>query len=183
MAEQDKDTKYIICSRCKCKYINDDEHIKTDFGYTRLNEKYKTCVKCRMYKQDNRERILEQGREYAKKHYKENREYHLDKAKKYKQDNRDRINEYAREYQKKHYDKEKRQIKHKLYRETHLDKIKELRMQKVICNVCNSCISKYTLTRHQESKICKNKSIQLQPSKYNGILSRFGWFKGNYGQT
>ena len=35
------------CSRCKCKYINDNEHIKHDFGYTRLEERYKTCVKCR----------------------------------------------------------------------------------------------------------------------------------------
>ena len=39
--------KYIKCSCCKCRFINDDEHIKDDFGYNRLNERYKTCVKCR----------------------------------------------------------------------------------------------------------------------------------------
>ena len=47
MTEQDSKDKYIKCSRCKCKYINDDDHIKTDFGYNRLNERYKTCVTCR----------------------------------------------------------------------------------------------------------------------------------------
>ncbi len=47
MAEECIEYKYIKCSKCKCKYINDDEHIKKDFGYNRMNERYKTCVKCR----------------------------------------------------------------------------------------------------------------------------------------
>ena len=68
MTEQDSKEQYIKCSRCKCKYINDDEHIKTDFGYTRLNERNKTCTKCRdkckAYRQDNAEDINCQRREY-----------------------------------------------------------------------------------------------------------------------
>ena len=50
MAEQgvqQQPDKYIKCSTCRCKYINDPDHIKTDFGYTRLEERYKCCVKCR----------------------------------------------------------------------------------------------------------------------------------------
>ena len=47
MAEQSGSDKYIKCSRCKCKYINDDDSIKTDFGFNRLNVRFKTCVKCR----------------------------------------------------------------------------------------------------------------------------------------
>ena len=47
MTEQHGEEKYMKCSQCKCKYINDDEHINTDFGYNRLNKQYKTCVKCR----------------------------------------------------------------------------------------------------------------------------------------
>ena len=47
MAEESKHDKYIICSKCKSKYINDEEHISNDFGYTRLEEIYKTCVRCR----------------------------------------------------------------------------------------------------------------------------------------
>ena len=47
MAGESKNDKYIICNKCKCKYINDEEHISTDFGYTRLEERYNTCVKCR----------------------------------------------------------------------------------------------------------------------------------------
>ena len=47
MAEESKNDKYIICSKCRSKYINDEEHITKDFGYTRLEERYKTCVRCR----------------------------------------------------------------------------------------------------------------------------------------
>ena len=41
------ENKYIKCSACKCKYLNDNETIKKEFGYTRLNVRLKTCVKCR----------------------------------------------------------------------------------------------------------------------------------------
>ena len=47
MAEVSREDKYIRCSKCKCKYINDAEHIEVDFGYNRLDVRYKTCVKCR----------------------------------------------------------------------------------------------------------------------------------------
>ena len=47
MAGERKNDKYIICSKCKCTYINDEEHISTDFVYTRLEERYKTCKTCR----------------------------------------------------------------------------------------------------------------------------------------
>ena len=41
--------EFIKCSTCKKKYINDDEHIKSDFGFNRMNKQYKCCVKCRAY--------------------------------------------------------------------------------------------------------------------------------------
>ena len=47
MTENNKIDKYIKCSRCKRKYINENEHITRDFGYNRLEERYKTCVNCR----------------------------------------------------------------------------------------------------------------------------------------
>ena len=47
MLKMTDDNKYIKCSTCKCKYINDDEHIKEDFGYNRLLARYKCCLKCR----------------------------------------------------------------------------------------------------------------------------------------
>ena len=46
MAGESKNDEYIICNKCQCKYTNDEEHIRTDFGYTRLEERYKTCKKC-----------------------------------------------------------------------------------------------------------------------------------------
>ena len=48
MAEQ-----HIICSRCKSKFINDDEHIKANFGYNKLGGRYKTCVSCRLKKNNS----------------------------------------------------------------------------------------------------------------------------------
>ena len=48
MAGEIKNDKYIMCSKCKSKYINDEEHISNDFGYTRLEQRYKTCVRCRV---------------------------------------------------------------------------------------------------------------------------------------
>ena len=47
MTEDSSKEQYVKCSRCKKKFINDDEHIKTDFGFNRLGVKYKTCVTCR----------------------------------------------------------------------------------------------------------------------------------------
>ena len=36
MTEEDKNDTYIICSDCRSKYINGEEHINTYFGYTIL---------------------------------------------------------------------------------------------------------------------------------------------------
>ena len=47
MSEEYQNDKYIICSCCISKYINDEEHINNDFGYTSLEKRYNTCVRCR----------------------------------------------------------------------------------------------------------------------------------------
>ena len=47
MSGQSEQDKYIKCKGCKCKYINDEEHIKQDFGYNRLGEQFESCVNCR----------------------------------------------------------------------------------------------------------------------------------------
>ena len=45
MTEEGKNDKYIICSKCRSKYINDEENINKDVGYTRLEERYKSMCK------------------------------------------------------------------------------------------------------------------------------------------
>ena len=57
MAEQGDDT-YIKCSRCKCKYHNNDESIKDNFGFNRLGETYKCCVKCRKCRTQRRQELM-----------------------------------------------------------------------------------------------------------------------------
>ena len=67
MAEQGDDT-YIKCSRCKCKYHNNDESIKDNLGFNRLDEQLKTCVKCRnyrkQYQQDNFDKLAQRKHQY-----------------------------------------------------------------------------------------------------------------------
>ena len=46
MSEHDNDDKHIKCVKCKCKYHNNDESIKDNFGFKRLGDRYKCCVKC-----------------------------------------------------------------------------------------------------------------------------------------
>ena len=47
MSGQSEEDKHIKCKGCNCKYINDDDQMKRRFGYNRLGEQCKTCVKCR----------------------------------------------------------------------------------------------------------------------------------------
>ena len=53
------DDKYIMCSKCKCKYLNNDFHLLKEFGFDRLQRQYKTCKKCRRNKQVKPSRNLD----------------------------------------------------------------------------------------------------------------------------
>ena len=70
MAEECKNNKYIRCSKCGSKYTNDEEHISTDFGYTRLEERYKTCVKCRARNKLSHKKYYDSHREELKEYSK-----------------------------------------------------------------------------------------------------------------
>ena len=93
MTERSEADKYIKCSKCRCKYINDDEHIKKDFGYNRLEERFKTCVKCRTYsrqqnkdyRQEHQAEITENTRDYRKQYYQDNKEHHKELMKNYRE--------------------------------------------------------------------------------------------------
>ena len=73
------ENKYIKCSTCKCKYLNDNEHIKKEFGYNRLNERLKTCVKCRdkhkIYMKEYRKTHQEEIKMHDKQRNDERKEY------------------------------------------------------------------------------------------------------------
>ena len=63
MTENDSKKIYIYCSRCKCKYINDDEHINKYFGYNRFIEIYTTCVNCREKRKQRFEQLKKEADE------------------------------------------------------------------------------------------------------------------------
>ena len=95
-------TNQIKCSRCNHKYdINDDE-IYIYFGYNKLNERFKCCVKCRtqcklqhkQYYQNNIDKIKEYRKEYNKFYY---------------QNNKEQIKQHKEEYRKRK-NKEKKQM-------------------------------------------------------------------------
>ena len=61
MTAQDGCELYIKCCTCKCRFINNDEHIKCDFGYNRLNERYKSCAKCRAKRRQRLGRLKQEA--------------------------------------------------------------------------------------------------------------------------
>ena len=87
MTEQGMDDKYIKCSRCVRKFINDNDHIKNDFGYNRLEERFKTCVQCRDKKRNMNSYSL------YKEYYEENRDAILEYKRQYRENNKDKIQE------------------------------------------------------------------------------------------
>ena len=47
MTEQHGEEQYTKCSQCKCRYLNNAFHILKEYGYDRLDRRYKTCKKCK----------------------------------------------------------------------------------------------------------------------------------------
>ena len=79
VTEEDKNDKYIICTKCRSKYINGEDHINKDFGFTRLEMICKTCVRCRARNKISLKTYSEKHPEKAKEYY----EAHKEEAKEY----------------------------------------------------------------------------------------------------
>ena len=128
MTEEDKNDKYIICSKCRSKYINDEEHINKDFGYTRLEERYKTCVRCRARSKINCKTYSEKHPEKSKERYEAHKEEAKEYYKQYREKNADRLKEY---------DRARNQIK-------------------ICCPNCNCEIVKLKLKSNLQTQKCKS---------------------------
>ena len=137
MSEESKNDKYIICSKCKSKYINNEEHISNDFGYTRLEERYKTCVRCRARNKVNSKTYYNKHIEEIKEHYQQHKEESKQYNKQYRENNIDRLREYDRARGK----------------------------VKAVCEKCGKEVGKTYLSKHQANAKCqlvaigKNKPI------------------------
>ena len=136
MAEESKHDKYIICSKCKSKYINDEEHISNDFGYTRLEERCKPCVRCRKRNKVN-------CKTYADNHQEE-------------------LNEYSKTYREEHV--EERKEYDKQYREINIDRLREYDRARskvtTVCEICGKEVGKKYLSKHQENAKCQLVAIR-----------------------
>ena len=117
-----------MCSDCKSKYINDEEHIHNDFGYTRLEERYKTCVKCRARKQIKNKACYEKHPEKVNQYYESHEEEAKECNKQYREKNADRLKEHDR-------------VRSKV---------------NVFCPNCDTKVCKTYLKKHQENEKCKS---------------------------
>ena len=61
----DDDVKYIKCSKCGCKYIDLYNHIKLDLGYDRLDNRCKTCKKCRDRRKNDKQGDCKSNKAYS----------------------------------------------------------------------------------------------------------------------
>lgn len=78
---------YVCCSRCGMKHNNNKENLNLFFGLNRLGEDYKTCIKCRIFTPEQREKKLEQQRKCANTHYEHDKEFELQRKKQYREEN------------------------------------------------------------------------------------------------
>ena len=127
MTEEDKNDEYIICSDCRSKYVN-DEHINKSLGYTRLEMRYKTCVKCRARTIVKNKAYHEKPPEKTKEYYEAYKEEAKEYDKQYREKNADRLKEYDR----------------------------AINQIKLCCPHCNGEISVRKLNRHLQSQKCKS---------------------------
>ena len=135
MTENNGQDTYIVCSSCKCKYINDEKHINKDFGYTRLEMRYKTYVRCRARNKINCKTYSEkhpEKSETAKEHYEAHKEEAKEHNKQYRENNKERIKEY---------DRVRNQVRDQI---------------KIHCPNCNDEIVKRHLNRHLQTQKCKS---------------------------
>ena len=102
------------------------------------------------YRQDNREKILEQQKE----HYQNNRDKIIENKKEHYQNNRDKIIEY----QKEHYQNNRDKIieNKKEYYQNNREKVLEYKKEKITCDICGCKITRGNMPEHQRSTKCQS---------------------------
>ena len=98
-----------------------------------------------IYRQDNKEKILEQKKNY----YKDNKEQILEKNKEHYEDNKEKILEKNKQYRQDNKEKIKQQKKE--YYQDNIEKHKEKAKEKYTCE-CGTTFGIYKKNRHYKSK-------------------------------
>mgnify|MGYP003115941931 CR=1 FL=1 len=136
------------CDSCEELRMREQSVIEDHDGLMNMVRAYESSEqkKERVYKwhQKNSERVKEIKRTY----YERNPE----KVNKWKKENPERAKEYAKVYWMEN--KEKLNERKREYREANKDGINKKASEKVLCEICNSQVSKRNLSRHQKSKKC-----------------------------
>jgi hypothetical protein len=135
------------CARCKCGYYD------IDFGFNRLNKPYKTCNKCRLYYEENKEEIKTKVRKYSR----ENKEKITENKKEYYRENKDEIDKKNKLHRKStleillkaKFKDHKREDKHynRLYKDDEFVTIEYIKDLLIKCNnCCCLCFKQLKLT-------------------------------------
>lgn len=176
------------------------EHFEKDFGLNRLNQPYRSCVKCRENSKiqylNNKDKIREQQKQYhednkdkiknrVKQYYEGNKDKILEQNKQYHEDNQNKIKEYKKQYHKKHYNSNlekivkskirgniKSDIKHnRLYNEEDYITIEFIKDLLIKCNNCCCLCSKQLKLTNYEYKDAEQFSIDRLDNKMPHIKS------------
>jgi hypothetical protein len=95
------------------------------------------------YREDNKDKIKEQ----KKKYYETNIDKKKEKDKQYYEKNKDKIKEQKKEYC-----------------DNNREKINKKQNEKIICDICNSIVSRVNLLRHQRSNKCIACKLNINPT-------------------
>ena len=117
---------------CECKCETREQLNREEGKYIRENKCVNKCIAGRTqieYRDDNKDKLLKQGREYKKN----NKEKVSKKTKEWKTNNREEVNKKAKEY---------------------YEAIKDKLLEKIECPNCKAEITTTGLKIHQQTKKC-----------------------------
>ena len=70
-------TNYIHFS-CHSRYINSDESIATNFGFNRINQRHRACLKCRESCKRYREKRIQWEPDYVDRERERTKQWYID---------------------------------------------------------------------------------------------------------
>jgi hypothetical protein len=132
----------IICSKCKCKYANDEQTISNNFGYNNQNIRFKTCKQCRKRNESYRIHHIEERKEYDQLYKSNNKDKISALNKQYWLNNKDKLTNRNSQYYQDH--------KHEL-----IQQAREKRKRLLTLSNADSLISKQEQDDIDVSKLCK----------------------------
>jgi len=175
----------VKCEYCST-YAKTCDEVNEKFGFKKNGEIYKRCKTCMnnicLWKDEHKDKQTE----YDTKHYENNKENIIKQQcekttcnvcnslvmkcnlKRHQETDickKKALSLNMSEEDKKTQQKDKQHEYYKRYYDTNRHKVIAQQCEKIQCNLCNSLIMRCNLNRHQETEICKKKSLLNKTNK------------------